>query len=112
MFYFENVKGLPISHPAWMLSHKHKRLRQVMRRLYIDSVAIAETQINPFMLFNSNVVHNNLFRADNHVDVMANNSNELLGPRHQGGVILSVRYYLSKHSSAVGTHSTGLGRWV
>ena len=50
-----------------------------MRRLDTDSVVIDETQINPFLLFNSNVAHDNLFIADHHVDAMANNSNELLG---------------------------------
>ena len=77
-FYFENVNGLPISHASWRLSHKHKSLCQIMRRLCIDSVAIAETQINPSLLLNSNIVNNKLFRAEHHADVMSNNSNELL----------------------------------
>ena len=49
-----------------------------MCRLDIDYVAIAETQINPSLLFKSNVVHDKLFRAYHHVDVMANNSNKIL----------------------------------
>ena len=111
-FYLEKVNGLPISYPTWRLSHKYKRLRQIMHRLEIDSVAIAETQINPSLLLNSNVVHDNLFRAEHHVDVMANNSNELLGRRQQEGVMLSVHNDLSKYSSTVEIDSTGLGRWV
>ena len=73
---------------------------------------IAETKINHSLLFNSNVVHDNLFRAEHQVDVMTNNSKELLGQMQQGGVILSVRNDLSKHSSAAGIDSTGLSRWV
>ena len=111
-FYFENVNGLPISHSAWRLSHKHKRLRQIIRRLDIDSVAIDETQINPSLLFNSNIVHDNLFRSEHHADVISNNSNELLRRRKQGGIMLSTRNDLSKHSSTVGLDSTGLCCWV
>ena len=73
-------------------------LRQMMRRIDIDSVAITETQINPSMMFNSNDVHDNLFRVENHVDVMANNSNELLNRRQKGGVMLSIHNDLSNHS--------------
>ena len=83
-----------------------------MRRLDIDSVAITETHINPYMMFNSNVVCDNLFRAEHHVDVMANNSNELLGQRQQGGVMISVHNDLSKHLSAAWIDSTGLSLWV
>ena len=66
-------------------------MRQIIRRLDIDSVAIAKTKINPSLLFNINFVQNNLFRAEYHVDPMANNSNELLGRRQQGGVMFYVR---------------------
>ena len=85
-------------------------MRQIIRRLDIDSVAIAKTKINPSLLFNINFVQNNLFRAEYHVDVTTNNSNELLGRRQQGRVMLSIRNDLSKHSSTVGIDSTGLGR--
>ena len=62
-----------------------------MRRLDTDSVTIAETQINPSLLFSVNVVHDNFFRAENHVDVMDNNSCEIVGQSQQGGVLLYFR---------------------
>ena len=72
----------------------------------------SRTQINPYLLFNNKAVRNNLFRDENHVDVMANNYNELIGRRKKGGVLLSIRNYLSKCSSAAGKDATGLGRGV
>ena len=79
--YFENVNGLPISSPSWRLSHKWKRLFQIIRRLNTDNISIAKTQINPSFLFNSKVVYCNLFTVEYHVDIVANNSTDFIGQR-------------------------------
>ena len=44
------------------------------------------------------MVHDELFRAEHHVGIMGNDSNELIGRRQQGGVLLSVRKNPTKHS--------------
>ena len=83
-----------------------------MRRLDVDAIVIAKTQINLSLLLNSKAVQDDLFRADHHVDAMQNSSNNLTGRRKQCGAILSVCNDLSKHSDASGKDITGLGRWV
>ena len=84
-------------------------MRQSVRRLDVSTVADAETQIYTSLLLNSKVVHNNTLRSENDVAVIDNNSNELIGLRQQGGVLLSVRNDLEKYSSLVGKDETGLG---
>ena len=87
--YFENFNGLPLSPPAWRATLKHKLLCQTTCIMHADTIVITEIQINPSLLLNSKVVHNGLFRADHHVDAMANNSNDLTGRRNK--VVTSLR---------------------
>ena len=84
------------------------RLCQTMRRLDIDAIAIAETQINSSLLLNSKVAHDKIVRVEHRVGVIEKNYNELIVRSQQGGALLSIRSDLSKCSSTTGTHETGL----
>ena len=83
-----------------------------MRRIDVDTIAIAKTQRNLSLLFNKKVIRYNLLIAEHNVDVMSTNSNELIGQWQQGGVLLSIRNGIYKYSNTVGTDATGIGRWV
>ena len=75
---------------------------QIIRILEIDTVSIVEIQINLSLLFNSKVAHDNLFRSENDVDIVSNNSNGIIGRRNQGGALLLVRNDVARFSSLIG----------
>ena len=55
-----------------------------------DLISLVETQINIELLELRSAATNNLFRSEAHFCIMNNNSNELIGCRQQGRVLLSV----------------------
>ena len=67
--------------------------------------------MNTSLFFNGKVAHDAIFRAEQYVDTMCNDSKELVGWRQQGGVLLFILNDLAKHSSLTGKEETGLGLW-
>ena len=43
--------------------------------------------------------------------MLSNSTNELIGKRQQGGLMIAVKGEVSKYATATGADPTGLGRW-
>ena len=108
--YFENVNGFPNKSFDYN-SCKVKKLRHLWSKLETDVVSLVETQINPSLLHQKDSLHHALFRHKPASSIHNNNSNELIGKRQQGGVMLAIRGQVSKHATGTGSDPTGLGRW-
>ena len=80
-------------------------------KLETDVVSLAETQINPSLLTHKDSLHYALFRHQPASSIHNNNSNELIGKRQQGGIMMAIRGEVSKHATVTGADPTGLGRW-
>ena len=79
--------------------------------LETDVVSLSETQINPSLLNHKDYHHYALFRHQPASSIHNNNSNELIGKRQQGGIMMAMRGEVSKHATVTGADPTGLGRW-
>ena len=71
----------------------------------------AETQVNPLLLDSSCSILDTIFQGYKFVEQLSNNSTELIGKRHQIGVLSVIRGTLRKHAKSGETDTTGLGRW-
>ena len=108
---FENVNGLPpdmgYCHSSW----KYKRLRNIISRLQVDAISLAETQINPAVVSSTFSMRNKIFQQKESVSILTNNQNEHLGMRQQGGIFTGITGSTSTVAIASGSDHTGLGRW-
>ena len=108
--YFENVNGLPTNNSGCK-SDKVKKLRHLWSKLETDVASLAETQINSSLLTHKDSLHCALFRHQPASSIHNNNSNELIGKRQQGGIMMAIRGEVAKHATVTGADPTGLGRW-
>ena len=106
------MNGLNVTHKAWKLSYKYRRLRRLWTRLEVDLINLIETKINPSLLSRVSDFKDNLFRSSIHHTIFANNSNEHLGVRQQGGVLSSARGDIASFCVGSGADPLKLGRWT
>ena len=78
--------------------------------LETDVVSLSETQINPSLLAHKDSLHYDMFRHQPASSIHSNNSNELIGKRQHGGIMISIRGKVVKYATVTGADSTGLGR--
>ena len=109
--FFENVNGLPPDMGYCNSSWKYNRLRNLISRLQVDAICLAETQINPALVLHTFSMRDRIFQQKESVSILTNNKQEHLGMRQQGGVFTGVTGLLSGVAIASGSDCTGLGRW-
>ena len=80
-------------------------------KLEVDFISLVETQINPLLLSFKESLHTAMFRNQPATSILSNNTNELIGRRQQGGVMLAVKGEVAKYATSTGADPTGLGRW-
>lgn len=97
---------------AWKLSCKYRRLRRLCARLEANLIDLIETKINPSLLSRTSDFKDNLFRLPIHHAIFANNLNEVLGVKQQGGVLSSARGETASFCIGSGTNTLKLGRWT
>ena len=109
--FFKNVNGLPPDMGYCASSWKYRRLQQLISRFQVDAVCLAETQINPVLVPYTFLIRDKLFRNKESVSILANNKQEHLGVRQQGGVFTGITGSASCIAISSGTDPTGLERW-
>ena len=82
----------------------------MISRFQVDAVCLAETQINPALVPYTFSIRDKLFRNKESVSILANNKQEHLGARQQGGVFTGITGSASSVVISLGTDPTGLGR--
>ena len=80
-------------------------------RFQVDAVCLAETQINPVLVPYTFSIRDKLFRNKDSVFILANNKQEYLGTRQQGGVFTGITGSVSCVTMSSGTDPTDLERW-
>ena len=73
-----------------LASWKHKRLRHIISRLQVDTVSLAETQINLILVLRIFSPRDKLFRGEELMSILINNKQEHLSMRQQGRVFTGV----------------------
>ena len=79
-------------------------------RFQVDAVCLAKTQINPALVPYTFSIRDKLFRNKDSVSILANNKQEHLGTRQQGGVFTGITGSASYVAMLSGTDPTGLER--
>ena len=73
-----------------------------MSRLQADAVFLTETQINPVLVPRAFSLKDELFRGKESMSILANNKQEHLSIRQQGGVLAGVIGSVSSIAISVG----------
>ena len=74
-------------------------------------IGLVETQINPVALQSKSIVVDNLFQAESNFCTFNNNSNKIIGPRQQGGILTSIWGECANLIHSTGSDPTKLERW-
>ena len=82
----------------------------MISRFKVDAVCLAETQINLALVPYMFSIRDKLFRNKDSVSILANNKQEHLGVRQQGGVFTGITSSASCVAMSSGTDLTDLGR--
>ena len=104
------MNGLPPDMGYYASSWKYKRLQHLISKFQVNAVYLAKTQINPAIVPYTFSIRDKLFRNKESVSILANNKQERLGARQQGGVFTGITGSALSVAILSGADPTGLGR--
>ena len=108
---FENIHGLLPDMGYCSTSWKYKHLRYMISRFQIDTLYLAEMQINLALTPYTFSLRDKLFQSKEPVLILSHNRNEYLGMRQQSGVFTGIISQALSIAISTRSDSTGLGRW-
>ena len=107
---FENADGLPASGNS-NCNWKYKKLNRKIQQLGIDTICLAETQINWDLVDPKFNLPQHIDRTTPTLFSQACNYNKRFSARQQGGTAVIYKHTLSSIMVTTDEYPTNLGRW-